>query len=593
MKNPYLYKSSLVIKIALGTSILLIVYFTFTFFNQMQNLGSSVDSMSASTRRLAELQRVLSVVAINESSVRSFIITGDSTYLTKRFNDRSVLEPQLRKLSKFKSKRFHYDSLETLINRRYALFDEVLSLYKNSPEKKKSLAYVMAVSDTVTDRIEAYVAHSLESESSIVEHSAINHSYEIRTSIITSFLLVVIALFIILVSLVRISSDLRDMKKQSDELKFLNYTFNNAEKIAGISHWKYNVRARSYTFSDNFYNLIGVNPETFEPSIENVVPYLHPDDRDSVVAAYTDSLINKKPTSLIFRIYRKTGEMRYIKSVSSFTENSQGDLVKIGVNYDITDQYQNTASLEENNRHLRQVNAELESFNNIVSHDLQEPMRKIQMFVSRIDENEYESLTTTGRDYFERIRALANRMQTLMIDLINYSRAVKGDKAFVKTDLKAVIDEVKNELALNIEEAGAKIMVGDLPSAYVIPFQIQQLFVNLVSNSLKFAREGAVPDIEISREKIAEGQRHGDLAFSDKDYYRIVVADKGIGFKQEFAEKIFQLFRRLDKDAYRGTGIGLAICKRVVENHDGYIFAEGNEGTGARFIIYLPKRKPA
>ncbi|HLA54490.1 MAG TPA: ATP-binding protein [Flavobacterium sp.] len=593
MKSAYLYKSSLVIKIALGTAILLIIYISCVFFNQMQNLGNSVESMSVSNKRLLELEKILSTISVNESSVNTFIITGDSTYLQKRFAPKESLRPQFERLRKFtakSTKNFNCDSLQALIDARYDLFDKVLESAKSDHlQPNFVLNFQLAKSDTITDKIRDYVYQSLDNEASNVNQYQIDHRYEIETSIITSFLLVTVALFILLISLRRISSDLKDMKKLNEELQFLNYTFNNAEKIAGISHWKYNLRTRKYSFSDNFYNLIGLNPETFEPSMENVLPYLHPDDRDRVVEAYTHSLTNKTPTSLIFRLYRKNGDMRYIKSIGSFAENSRGELVKIGVNYDITEQYQNTISLEENNKDLRIINAELESFNNIVSHDLQEPLRKIQMFISRIDENEFTSLSETGQDYFKRISASANRMQNLLIDLVNYSRAMKGDKAFVKTNLNEIVAEVLNELAANIEEKNAVIHVGNLPSVNVIPFQIHQLFINLLANSIKFSKQDTPPEINISREKIVGEETHDNVIFADKQYYKIVVSDNGIGFRQEFADKIFQLFRRLEKESYEGTGIGLAICKKIIENHNGFIFAESEEGIGAKFIIYLPR----
>jgi signal transduction histidine kinase/CHASE3 domain sensor protein len=593
MKSTYLYKSSLVIKIALGTSILLIVYITFVFFNQMQSLGQSVNSMSVSNKRLLELEKILGAISINESSVRSYVITGDSLYLKKRFIIKTDLDPGFIMLKSLESKsttNFNCDSLKKLVDKRFDFFDSVLVSAGNKRLiKNQALNNTLAVSDTITDKIREYIHQSLETEASNVAQYRIEHRYEIETSIITSFLLVTIALFILLVSLNRINSDLKSMKKLNDELKFLNYTFNNAEKIAGISHWKYNLQTRKYSFSDNFYNLVGRDPETFVPSLESVLPLLHPDDRDNVVKAYTDSIINKTPTSMVFRLYGKNGRMKYIKSVGSFAENSVGELVKIGVNYDITEQYLNTANLEESNKHLRTINAELESFNNIVSHDLQEPLRKIQMFISRLEENEFDSLSENGQDQFKRIASSANRMQNLLIDLVNYSRAMKGDRAFAETDLKEIMNDVINELAMNIEEKQAVIKVGKLPVINAIPTQIHQLFVNLMTNALKFTKPGVAPQVKISEEKISEGETCDGIAVYGKHFIKLVFVDKGIGFDQEFADKIFMLFRRLEKETYDGTGIGLAICKKIVENHNGFICAESNLGKGARFIIYLPK----
>lgn len=592
MKSTYIYKSSLVIKIALGTAILLIVYITFVFFNQMQNLSRSVDSMSVSSRRLLELEKILSAVSANESAIRSYIITDDTDYLSKRYTSQQFIEPQILALERLKpTKSFSTDSLRKMLDRRYSLFEQTLAVatLKSHPQRDLILRAVMGRSDTVSDQIRSYIQRSLEGEAANVKVYGINHNHEIDTSIITSFLLVTVALFILLLSISRISSDLGAMKKLNDELKFLNYTFNTAEKIAGISHWKYNLQTREYTFSDNFYNLIGADRDRFDPTLESVLPYIHPDDRDHVVTTYAESVINKTPTSLIFRLFPENGGMKYIKSVSSFAENSVGELVKIGVNYDITDHYLNTANLEESNKHLRAINAELESFNNIVSHDLQEPLRKIQMFISRIDEQESATLSDQAKDYFGRITHSANRMQNLLIDLVNYSRAMKGDKAFAETDLKKLAQDVVQELALNIEEKQAVVKIGNLPVINAIPAQIHQLLVNLMTNALKFTEPGVAPQVKVSVEKIADGESRDGITFSAKDFVKIVVADKGIGFDQEFADKIFLLFRRLEKETYDGTGIGLAICKKIVENHNGYIFAESDLGKGAKFVIYLPK----
>ncbi len=590
MKSTYLYKSSLVIKIALGTAILLIIYITFIFFNQMQNLGRSVDAMSVSSKRLQELEKIMSSVSSNESSVRSFIISGDSLYLSDRFDTRKSLEPDMVALKQLRpAKNFNCDTLRKMIDYRFELFARTLEIAgKNRSDTNPELVAVMGESDKVTDKIKDYVSRSFEDEASNVSQYRINHRYEIEMSIITSFLLVTVALFILLISINRISADLGSMKKLNDELRFLNYTFNNAEKIAGISHWKYNLRTKKYSFSDNFYNLIGVDPDSFDPSLETVLPYLHPDDREPVRQAYTDSLLNKTPTSLVFRLYSKKNGMKYIRSVGSFGENSMGDLVKIGVNYDITDQYINTANLEESNKDLRAINAELESFNNIVSHDLQEPLRKIQMFISRIEEDEFSSLTETGQEYFKRIATSANRMQNLLIDLVNYSRAMKGEKAFEKTDLKQIAKDIVQELSLNIEEKNGVVKVGNLPVINAIPAQIHQLFMNLIANALKFTQPDQPPQIRIAEEKIAEGESVDGNPVSAKGYVKISVSDKGIGFDQEFADKIFLLFRRLEKESYDGTGIGLAICKKIVENHNGFIVAQSQLGKGAKFIIYLP-----
>jgi light-regulated signal transduction histidine kinase (bacteriophytochrome) len=280
-----------------------------------------------------------------------------------------------------------------------------------------------------------------------------------------------------------------------------------------------------------------------------------------------------------------------VLSVGRFTKNGKGEMVKTGVNYDMTDQFKKTIELEENNKELININEELESFNNIVSHDLQEPLHKIQMFISRIEAKEMDSISDQGKVYFYKIRTSANKMQTLLIDLVNYSRTIKGDKIFEDTNLKELVDQVIDDLSSDIEEKQAKINIGNLPTVKVISFQIEQLLINLISNSLKYSQEDVAPEISIFSEEIDENEVFNNEIISDEDYYKIVVKDNGIGFKQEYAEKIFVLFQRLETGSkYSGTGLGLAICKRIVDNHNGFIKVVSEPNLGSRFSVFLPKK---
>lgn len=590
MKSAYLYKSSLVIKIALATAVLLIAYITGLFFTQMQNIGSSFDAMSLSNKRLLKIQSIYSAVSLNESSLNSYIILKDSAYLQDRFVKQSMLDTdfvQLKALSKNKHDSLSCDKLRELVDRRYAMFDQIFSQADKKPD---SLASMLHQADIVSDQIRELTSTLLEDEVSRVHKYEIAHKYDVDTSVITSFILVTIALFILLVSLNRINADLKSLKQLNDELQFVNHTFNNAEKVAGMSHWKYNLVTRKFSFSDNFFSLIGKGFDASKLGLKSIIARLHPDDRDHVRHLYQTSSKQRQPFSVIYRMMVGEDEIKYVKTLVSYTENSQGQMVEIGVNYDITDQHQTTVELQQNNRELRDINAELESFNNIVSHDLQEPLRKIQMFISRIDEREAENLSDAGRDYFSRIKISANRMQNLLIDLVNFSRTMKGEKNFELVSLNDIAANVLTELAMNIEEKNAVVTVKKLPTALVIPFQMHQLFINLMTNSLKFVKADSRPEITIKTGNIHPNEAVDGNLLKSSEWHKIVVSDNGIGFLPEFADKVFLLFRRLEKDAdYSGTGIGLAICKKIVENHKGHIIAQGTPGKGATFTVYLPK----
>lgn len=593
MKFLGLYKNSQVFKIALVVAIALVCFIASVFYSQMQRLDESADIISKSNQTQLELEKVLSIVSMYETNLRSYVITKDENYLQNRFLDRAQIELSFKKIKKLSfetSRSKDIDSLKELIDYRFNLFKKTLTIAKDTKVNPVELNAALLESSRCTETMRDFVSKSINKETNLVKLHNFSHEYELRNSMINAFLLVIIALLMVLLSYVKINLDIKELKKKNDELKFLNYSFNNAEKIAGFGHWKVNLHTNTYTFSDNYYRMLGIEPNTFEPKIENSSKFLHPDDYDSVMKEHMESLKTKKSTTMTFRYLLDDGSIRYIKSVGSFTKNASGHSVKIGVNYDITEQHKRTLELEENNKQLTSINDELQAFNNIASHDLQEPLRKIQMFVSRLEEKEIELLTPVGKEYFSKIKLASNRMQNLLIDLLNYSRAVKGDKAFVKTNLNELLQLVLHDLSTNIEEKKAEIDIQNLPKVKAIAFQMEQLFMNLISNSLKYSKDTIPPKIGVYAETIAPNETHKGKLISNDEYHKIVVIDNGIGFKQEYADKAFQLFKRLETDAkYTGTGIGLAICKRIIENHNGFIKVKAKPNEGVKFSIFIPK----
>ncbi|POY36585.1 chemotaxis protein CheR [Solitalea longa] len=244
-----------------------------------------------------------------------------------------------------------------------------------------------------------------------------------------------------------------------------------------------------------------------------------------------------------------------------------------------------TKDLIQSNSALEKMNKELEAFTYLSSHDLQEPLRKIQTFTQRILEKENPNLSDIGKDYFYRIQNAAARMRTLIQDLLTFSRISTAEREFELTDLNTIIAEVKYEFKDFIEEKHATIEVGELCELTIIPFQFVQLFQNLISNALKFSAPGIPPHVIIKSEMIKAA--HSPLA--QKNACHLTIIDNGIGFEQHFSEQIFQVFQKLHgKDEYEGTGIGLAIVKKIVENHSGLITASSELGKGAKFDIYIP-----
>jgi two-component system CheB/CheR fusion protein len=261
---------------------------------------------------------------------------------------------------------------------------------------------------------------------------------------------------------------------------------------------------------------------------------------------------------------------------------------------DLTAQKQTQLLLKVNNEKLRQINHELElsnhdlhQFASVASHDLQEPLRKIQIFSNFLRERFAGDLTNEAAGYLEKIISSSQRMKALIVDILNYSQLSQEDNTYVLTDLNLLISEVLEDYEILIKEKQATIVVDKLPAIEVNPGQIRQVFQNIISNALKFIRKDIPPYIRISSQLILNETTENSGTPGGSCY--LSFEDNGIGFDDKFAKKIFTLFRRLHtKDRFEGTGIGLAISKKIIEKHRGNIIAKGREGNGSEFIIILP-----
>ena len=255
---------------------------------------------------------------------------------------------------------------------------------------------------------------------------------------------------------------------------------------------------------------------------------------------------------------------------------------------DITDLVTTNELLIAKNTELQKYNAQLETFTSAASHDLQEPLRKIHMFCKRIFENE-KNLSETGRHNLERVLFSVHNMSQLITDLINYSRINFIEKEYKKTDMNLLLKKTLADLKDTISEKNAVITITPFPQLNVIPYQIQQLFTNLITNSIKYAKEGVPPEIKIeihdpSTEEIIE--IGGD---SEIHYVKVCVYDNGIGFGKDYAKRVFDPFYRLhNNDQYSGSGLGLTLVKKIVTNHHGFIKAASKPNTGTAMFIYIP-----
>lgn len=246
----------------------------------------------------------------------------------------------------------------------------------------------------------------------------------------------------------------------------------------------------------------------------------------------------------------------------------------------------NALELELKNHELERVNAELSSFAYVVSHDLKEPVRKIEIFARRLLDLGKDGRET--KNFAEKIVSSSARMQSLMEALLYYAKIDDSSTGMEMVDLNVTVEDVKNDLEISIEERRATIHYESLPVIEAVPFQMHQLFLNLLANSLKFSKPTEPPYITISSKEVSQVDLPEELIVRNRRYHEISIGDNGLGFEQDQASRIFEVFQRLTPVNTSGTGIGLAVVKKIIEKHDGTIVAEGRPGEGATFRIYLP-----
>jgi len=253
-----------------------------------------------------------------------------------------------------------------------------------------------------------------------------------------------------------------------------------------------------------------------------------------------------------------------------------------------------TETLRKKNVELEHLNKSLDQFASIASHDLQEPLRKIKTFTSLLKGQSGQTLSAESNELIDKIKRSSERMSLLINDVLNFSRIVHMEDMFVKTDLNRILNDTLKDFDLLILEKDAAVSIGNLPVVDAIPLQINQLFYNLVGNALKFSKIGIPATLSISSRILSAEETENEFYSrfnlnKQLCYAEIGFKDNGIGFEQQFAEQIFSIFERLNnQEQYSGTGVGLALCQKIVQLHHGGICAEGKENDGAIFHVLLP-----
>ncbi len=411
-----------------------------------------------------------------------------------------------------------------------------------------------------------------------------------------------------------ISVDNTEQKNSELVLERLASHFKLATDSANVGVWSLNFQTQTLDWSGLHKKMWGYDEQRTDLTFEDWHKIILEEDKVLALKRVEDARLNHTPYEVEYRIKRANDNViRWMKAVGQFYYNEAGEALTLtGISLDITEQKTFTEELENrvnerteelalrskqleeinkvldvNNIELENVNAELQSFTYVASHDLQEPLRTIKLFSKRIVEAQEFSDKT--KNYFNFIIDTSERMRNLIVSLIDFSRTEKSEKTFVPCDLNTIVEEAKNDLHVSIIEKNAVIESEDLPTIKGMHLQFSQLFSNIISNAIKYSKPAVAPHIKISVGTIQGEKIDHSSAVKQTTYHAIKIEDNGIGFEKEYETKIFEVFQRLHgRNEYSGTGIGLAIVKKIVTNHNGFIVAEGKSDIGATFTVYLP-----
>lgn len=591
-KYLQLYKSTIFLKVIFVLSIAIIFFIGGITFKHITVLKNSSIWLNKSYEVNTELERLISYIKDAETGQRGYLLSKDESYLQPYYISKDLVKVSFDKVSRLtKNSRTQQSNLKKLlyyINKKQNYLSKSLYLIKQNKTDEIELNKNLIEGKIAMDSIRYKIEDMMIAEKNLLNGRQKAYEDTMSYTPIFIYLTLLITLFLITSAFLKMNNDLSVLKKANNVLMVSNEANNLAEIVGNFGSWQLNIENNTYTFSDNEYRLLGHLPQEFEASLEAFLKFVHPEDLEFVIEKTKNMAVDTNLPPFTYRIIRKDGQIRYFRGLGRVVENASGQKTFIGTTSDVTEEIYDKKLIEDRNRELETTNKELTAFNYIASHDLQEPLRKIETFISRLVDKDFNNISEAGQQYITRIQSSASRMRVLIDDLLQFSRTNKAEKVFEKVDLNDLLENAKQELGQLIEDKNAVIESAELPVLDVIPFQIQQLFINLIGNSLKYSKENVTPNIKIGS-SLTIGKDEELLPKTKDKFHKITVEDNGIGFEQEYANKIFILFNRLhNKNQFDGTGIGLAICKKIVENHKGYIFAEGHPNEGSVFTIYLP-----
>ncbi len=388
-------------------------------------------------------------------------------------------------------------------------------------------------------------------------------------------------------------TDITNYKDIKERENIVLEILHDAEKTVEFGTWIWYHTNEQVEWSQGLYELLGYSPESAQQcpaSYDRFMEHIHPNDLERVLLDTKDRIGATEPVETEYRIKTLSGQERSVLSRSIYHPGDAKSPPKLtGCIVDVTSIKRVRNQLLEKVEELNRSNGDLEQFAYVASHDLQEPLRKIVSFGERLEKKGKDTLDVEMGMYLDRILNATRRMQSMISNLLEFSRLTRTQQGFESTDLNSIVRSVLSDLELTIKQKNAILELAELPTAEIIPSQMAQLFQNLLSNSLKFTDDEAQPFITIAAETLNPDEQLNYGLPASRSYVRLTFSDNGIGFDDDDANRIFTIFQRLrGRSEYEGAGIGLSVCKKVVENHSGIIMASGKPGAGATFTIVLP-----
>lgn len=393
---------------------------------------------------------------------------------------------------------------------------------------------------------------------------------------------------------VAINRDVTEKTQMLHDLMHYKRIVGQKEEFLNVGNWELDMATNRMTWSDGMFQLLGYGPDERKEEIDLHDFYrlhLQTDEVKKANNAIQDIINNGETYVRQSMLMTRDGRVKTVEVFGKVLKDQQGKPARVlGTVRDITRLKEYEQELEVKVEELNRSNHDLEEFAYVASHDLQEPLRKLTTFGERLKNKCADQLTDEGALYLNRMMASAENMRILIENLLEFSRVTRTQVTFEKKNLNAVVQDVLNDQDMEVEEGKVDVRVGELPTVEMVTTQMRQLFGNLLNNAIKFRRKGVLPVISIRSEPLTRTEKDKLKLRSNQPYFRIQVSDNGIGFEDAYAEKIFQLFQRLHgKAEYPGSGMGLAICRKITDNHRGLIMASGVPGKGSTFSIILPE----